>query len=259
MPERGGSRLEALAAREELVPGAEQRLGPVDGQREALAGRDHVPQGVPGEQPDHLGGQPGGQANLGRVALVAQVGGGTSEELYSSFLRAESTGEGLGGALHEARALLQHQLDVDARLDLDRRVVPPGAVGVAPGLDREGPFAGPGGSDGGAPPIRAGGEGVHRDVVPGLAPRVPEHHVRVDRVVPLAEHRGLHLEGLTGDGLRRSRSAVHHRMDVRDRYAGTHVFERTRPEWIATRRVPRQGEPPKWPPSAFISRNTPGH
>ena len=52
--------------------------------------------------------------------------------------------EGLTGgrALHEAGALLKHQLDVDASADLDGSIVTPCGVGVGPGIHAERPGSG---------------------------------------------------------------------------------------------------------------------
>ena len=52
--------------------------------------------------------------------------------------------EGLTGgrALHEAGALLEHQLDVDASADLDGSIVTPCGVGVGPGIHAERPGSG---------------------------------------------------------------------------------------------------------------------
>jgi hypothetical protein len=193
----------ALGAREDLVPRAVQRPLALDQPRVAAAGGDVVAQ-RPGP---HLGADLGGgarpQACLGRAVGVAQGGDGVGQR-----------GGLLGGArdlleraLQDPGAFLEHQVGVDVGLDLDRGVVVPGGIGVRPSLDAVGPHAGAVGADGRGPVVEPGAQQGHRDQGLG-AGGVGEDHGRVDRVVPLPEHRRGDVELLLDDGLGRERAAV---------------------------------------------------
>ena len=130
----------ALAAREELVPGARQGELALDEQGQVGRG-GHVLAQRPGGELLLDGGvgarlEPHGGGALG----VAQAQDGVGEH--------GPLGRGAGhlgaGPLEHQGALLEHQRGVDVGLDLDRGVVLPGAVGVGPALDAVGPPAGVG-------------------------------------------------------------------------------------------------------------------
>ena len=136
-----------------------------------------------------------------------------------------STGRRLGIAvgararrrpLEQQRALGEHQLDVDAGLDLDRRVVRPRAVRVRPALDAERPVAGARRHQARLEPVEPGRDVDHpgaRAVDPG---RVGEHRRRGDGVVPFAEHGGPHGHRLADDGLGREPPGLGDGGDVHD-------------------------------------------
>ena len=116
----------------------------------------------------------------------------------ASSARRPAAGRGHAAAARSisAGALLEHQLDVDARRDLDRGVVPPGGDRVAPGLDGEGPRARRGRGDVRAPAVGARRAEAHAASRAPAALGVAQHDVRGDRVVALAEDGGGDLEGL---------------------------------------------------------------
>src|SRR6202030_620632 len=70
--------------------------------------------------------------------------------------------------------------------------------------------------------VRAGSELAHRRDRARVTAGVAQHHADADDAVPLAEHRGAHLEGLPGHRLRRAAAAVHRRLDVKDRDSSNH-------------------------------------
>ena len=95
-------------------------------------------------------------------------------------------------------ALLEHQLDVDAGLDLQRRVVPPGPERVAPALDREGP--GPSSSRTTSADQVSSGPGFepHERRLPSA--RALDDDVGSDGVVTLAKHLRAEPDSLARDG-----------------------------------------------------------
>ncbi|MCF0089077.1 hypothetical protein B0E37_04165 [Streptomyces sp. MH192] len=207
-------RLPALAAREELVPRAEQRPLPLHPERERGRGGDEFAQGVGGQDRPDAGGERGPVPGLRGTGPVAQCLGGGEERGAG-----RRVGHPVGGPLVQSRTLLQHQLDVLAGRDLDSGVVPPGGDGVAPRLHPVGPVADRRRGDLGAPAVGAGGQLPHRRPGPRTALRIRQHDVGGDRVVALREERGGDLEGLPLDGLRRTPAALDERPDVQDRNA----------------------------------------
>ena len=111
----------------------------------------------------------------------------------------------LGGLGQQGGALGQHQLDVDARLDLDLGVVVPGAVAVVPGLDHEGPLAGAGGGEQAFPAVGALAPVSARrgqpDALAFFAPGVQQDRADAEHVVALAERGGADHDALADDGL----------------------------------------------------------
>ena len=146
-----------LRAREELVPGAEQRPLPVHLERHGARGGDQLPQRVAVEGLGHIGRERGGEPVGDRAALVAQRVDGGQDRLPAVVL-----GHSGGGPLMQPGALLQDQLGVDPGRDLDPGVVAPGGDRIAPCLDRVRPAAAAAGGDLGAPAVGAGGEFAHR-------------------------------------------------------------------------------------------------
>ena len=129
----------ALGAREDLVPRAEQRELALDEQGVCRAGADHLAERVAREPVVQVGGgreRGGGRGALGRCRAGRATAWCTRLRLALGQCRPE-------GPLEHPGALLEHQLGVDAGLDLDRRVVHPRGPGVGPALDPVGPPAGP--------------------------------------------------------------------------------------------------------------------
>ncbi len=175
----------ALRAREQLVPGAVQRPLALHPDRVRRARGHHVAQRPLGQLAADLGRGAGGEADRRRAARVLQRGDRVQQ---GPGLRRGALHLGHGPAQQHG-ALGQHQLGVDVRGDLDRRVVLPRGVRVAPALDRQRPQALRVGDDRGTPPVQAGPEGVH----PGDGPaavRGGQDGRGVHRAVPLGEHRG---------------------------------------------------------------------
>ena len=209
----------ALAAREDLVPGAGQGQLALDEQR-VLGGRgDVVAQRAGGELGLDRGVGAGLEPDGRRAGGVAQARDGVRED---GLLRrgAADLGE---RALEDEGALLEHQLGVDVGLHLDRRVVLPGAVGVGPALDAVGPPAGAVGGDPRLPRVEPRVGAGHRQDVLG-AVGVGEHDGGVDGVVALAEHGGRDVELLVDDGLGGAGAAVDGRPDVEDGDAADRVL-----------------------------------
>ena len=120
----------ALAAREELVPGAVERALAVDPDLAARALADQpADRRGRAQQPLHLGGR------SPRASRSRRVAGGVAQD----GRRAARLGR--RRAVEQPGALLEHHVDVDARLDLERRVVPPGAERVVPAAHDERPQA----------------------------------------------------------------------------------------------------------------------
>ncbi len=119
-----------------------------------------------------------------------------------------------GGAFEQPRALLEHEGHVDPGLDLDRRVVVPGAVRVRPALDAQAPQALGVGGQGGDVGVLARVDARHAHRRP-VGPVGPDEDGRGrDGVVALAEDGGAHGDQLTRHGLRGPASTVHDGLDV---------------------------------------------
>ncbi|GAQ67541.1 hypothetical protein SsS58_07997 [Streptomyces scabiei] len=205
----------ALGPGEELVPGPEQGAFAFHQQRQRLGGGDQLPQGMTGQDLVHLRRQrrrqPGGHGPRG---VPQRVHGGEQNAPSAPAL-----GDAVGGALVQPRTLLQDEFGVDAGRDLDAGVMPPGGDRITPALHGVRPDTLARYGDGGAPAVRAGGQFTHRGPVGRTALRVPEHHVRGDRVVALPDDDGRDLEGLAHDGLGRTATVVNGRPHIDDRYA----------------------------------------
>ena len=152
-------------ARENLVPCAGEGLGAGHVERVDAGGIKQIAQRVVAENQADARRDTGGQALLGGMRAVAQATCGVMQGLDVSIRRGTLARvvEGLAGGrtLHEARALLQHQLDVDTGTDLDGCVVTPGGVGVRPGIHAERPCAGSVGGHPGLVTVQAGGNIDH--------------------------------------------------------------------------------------------------
>ena len=206
-----GADVGALGPREELVPRAEQRPGPLHRQLvggragHQVAHRGGVQHGVHGRR--GAGGEPGRDG----AAAVAQPGHGVAQRLHVGRTA------GLVGdrPLQQPGALLEHEVDVHVGGDLDGGVVLPGGERVAPGLDPEGPAALAVGDHHRAVAVGAGGQQPHRR--PGVldAVRVDQDGGGRHGVVALAEDGGGHRDRLADHGLGRPASAVHHRAERR--------------------------------------------
>ena len=214
-----------LRAGEQLVPGADQGALAVDVQRERVGRAQQVAQRVVVRAASHVGAGQGGQPRRapGRRGVGARGRRGLEP----------AAGRGLGrrarcGALQHQDALGQHQLDVDLRLDLDLRRVPPGGVGVRPRLDPEGP---------GARLVRRHPCGVAVGLVaagrlqpgerPGAAARALEHDAGAQRVMTLAEDGRRDLQGLPDDGFHGVAAPLDDGADFGDGNAFDHCSEPT--------------------------------
>ena len=120
------------------------------------------------------------------------------------------------GPLQQQGALREHQLDVDAGLDLDRRVMDPRAVRVRPALDAERPVAGARRHHAGLEAVQAGCDVDHAGTRAVHAGRVGEHGRRGDGVVALAEDRGPDRDRFTDDGLGGEPAGLGHGGDIDD-------------------------------------------
>ncbi len=201
----------ALGTGEELVPGAVQGAFALHQQRQRVRGGDQLPQRMPGQHRVHLRRQrPRQPGRRGPVLVPQRVDGGQQDAPV------RVAGHLGGGPLVEPGALLQDQPGVDARRDLDPRVVAPGGDRVAPRLHGVRPEPGFAGGDGGAPAVGARGQFAHRG--PGAGPPlgVLQYDVGGDRVVPLAEHGGRDLERLSGHRFGGPASLTDDRADVQD-------------------------------------------
>ena len=106
----GRLRRRALGAREELVPGPEQRPLPLDQQRQRLGGGDQLAQRMPRQGRVHLRRQRRRQPGYGRTARRRA---GRRPRQHRGAVR--SLGHSVGRPLVQARALLEDQLRVHAR------------------------------------------------------------------------------------------------------------------------------------------------
>ena len=200
-----------LGAGEDLVPGAGEGQRALHPPGVGRAGADEVAQRGPLEHLPHLVVGACGQP-LGRVERAGAQGADGPVEHVGVLPGPVDLVE---GPLEHAGALLEHQLDVDAGLDLDRPVVHPRAVGVGPPFDAEAPY----------PllvrvhdrlPVRETGVGLHHGDVVLLVVGVDQDRRGVDGVVALAEHRGGEGKQLADHRPGRPPPGVHHGFDVQD-------------------------------------------
>lgn len=98
------------------------------------------------EDETHARGDARGEALLGGMTGVAQAARRVGQDVdvrgRGTLLGGVTVGRAFGRALHEASALLEHELNVDAGADFHGRIVAPCRVGVRPGVHAEGPGAG---------------------------------------------------------------------------------------------------------------------
>ena len=200
-----------LGAGEELVPRARQRQLALDEPGVVAAGGDEVAQRQPLEHVLDLGRRAGRETLVVAARGVAQGRDGVAQDALVSIV----VGVGRTRALEHTGALFEHDLDVDTRGDLDRRVVIPRPVRVAPALDTEVPDALVVGFGLARPQVEPRVHARHRDD-PLDAVRRRHDEGGVDGVVTLAEHGGAHRERLVDDRLRRQVAAVDDRHDVGD-------------------------------------------
>lgn len=178
------------------------------------AGREALTRSRSGSPAEHLHhvGREGGGVPLGGCA------GGVTQRVGRGQHHGAAVLLGYPGrrALVQFGPLGEDQFGVDARGDLDARVVPPGGHRIAPGLHRVRPAALRGRGHLGAPSVGAGGEFAHGDPWPGTSRGAAQDHVGRHRVMSLTEHRGGDLEGLADHGLGGAAAAVDQRADVQD-------------------------------------------
>jgi hypothetical protein len=208
----------ALGAREELVPGADQRPLTVCEDRVRRTRAQQVPQWVGEKDRVHLRRGAGPQPHLDRKAGVLQQLDGVAEHLSAA---PRAGWQGRCSATQQGGALDQHELHVDACGDLDLGVVLPGRHRVAPRLHAEAPGALAVGGHLRDVPVRGSG-GAHADRRTVAALRVGEDHLGAQGVVALAEDGGENGERLADGGLGGERAALDHRVDVHDRNACCH-------------------------------------
>ena len=155
-----------------------------------------------------------------------------------------------GDPLEEQPGLGEHQLDVDARGDLDPGVVLPGPHRVGPGLHLEGPRPGRVRGD---PGVVAVGdlrvlEHPHRG--PAVAVRAGEHHLGAQLVVSLPEHGRRDREGLADGRLGRLPTEVDDGHHVHHGDSSDHVstlpnrLRPCKPEALGDHRVGPRRNPP---------------
>ena len=130
----------ALGAGEKFVPGASAGELALHQQRIRLGDGHQFADRLARNDSGDVRAETGGEAFLRGLRTIGQADDGHPQ--------GPPVGGGAGGVLggfgEQGGALGQHQLDVDARFDLDFGVVVPGAVAVVPGLDDERPVAGAG-------------------------------------------------------------------------------------------------------------------
>ncbi len=216
-PPGAGARVvrRALRAGEHLVPRAGQRQLTLHEQRVVRRGRDHLTQRTGVKCADDGGGQPGGEPGRRCAVRVPQPGDGRVQ----GGARLVRQPVACCGPREQLDAFGEHELDVDAGLDLDRRVVRPGAVRVRPAFDPEGPGAGGIRNEVGAVGVQALVDHAHPDRRVHAAVGGEQHRRRGDGVVPLAEHRRGDLDGLAHHGLGRPAAGLEDRLHVDHRDA----------------------------------------
>ncbi len=207
----------ALGAREELIPGREQRPRAVDPHASGRRRGDEFPDRVVPQQVGQFERRVGPLAQ-GEV-LVAQRRGRVEH------LRRPLGGDGLGGEVEHMspeREIVGEIPRPLAGVHLLHHGVAPRQVRVAEGLDGERPHAHLVRSDGGVPPVgaqiprRHAGEGTLGAV--GSGP----HDVAAECVVPLAKRHRADGHDLADHRLRRVLAAAGQRCDLRDHESSGH-------------------------------------
>ena len=144
------------------------------------------------EDETHARGDARREALLGGMTGVAQatrrVGQDVNVRGRGALLGGIAVGSAFGRALHEAGALLEHELDVDAGADLDGRIVAPRRVGIRPGVHAEGPRAGRVRGHPGLVPVETGGDVHHARAGVFTPVRAQQDGLGGECVVPFAEH-----------------------------------------------------------------------
>ena len=144
------------------------------------------------EDETHARGDARGEALLGGMTGVAQaarrVGQDVNVRGRGTLLGGVTVGRAFGRALHEASALLEHELNVDAGADLDGRVMAPRRVGVRPGVHAEGPRAGRVRGHPGLVAVETGGNVHHARAGVFTSVRAQQNGLGGECVVPFAEH-----------------------------------------------------------------------
>lgn len=158
----------------------------------------------------HLGRQRGGEPLRRCEARVLQRGEEALEHARGGAGEAVLRGD----AAEQAHALLEHEVDVDAGVDLDLGVVRPRAVRVGPALDAEAPLALGVGRDAPLEAVESGGDVDHARGRVHAAVRAQQHRRRSDGVVPLTEHGRADGDGLADGGLRGPSALLERRADV---------------------------------------------
>ena len=157
-------------------------------------------------------------ASTGRVGVLRRLDRAAQDAVVLALRLAEARED----PLEEQLSFGEHQLDVDARPDLDPGVVLPGRDRVGPGVDLERPRAGL---------VRRHPGAVAVDRVPvdhrlrmqadrraSDARGVDQHHLGAEEIVALPEHRRRDRERFADRGFRRQSAVVDegHHVDHRD-------------------------------------------
>lgn len=193
-----GVQARSLAAREQLVPGAEQCSAPVGVDRPRPAHRFQIPDRVlPQHLPQGLV-QAGGKASRRCQGGVAQ----TADRLV------QHCAVGNLGAGKDAGALLEFKLHVHARRNLDLGPVAPRGQNVAVGGDAERPVAFVVGAEVAIPDVGAVVPGNHGGSDTAPVP-IAGDQVHPEPVVALPESHAVDHHQLTHGCLHRSPAAFH--------------------------------------------------